>query len=118
MQKVGRQIVSDSQGNSTGWFGEYSVTWDSPFGLYKRQWFGKDSLWTEQWHGMKSLSKCAYQSQLVFLGCEISFLWLMELPVQPKVHSAPLWADGALRKMRDLCGKSLSAREGEKTKEG
>lgn len=117
-QKVGREIVSDSQGNSTVQFGEYSVAWDSLFGLYKRQWFGKDSLWTEQWRGMKSLSRCVYQSQPVFLECEISFLWLIELLVQPKGHSASLWADRALRKMRDLCGKSFSAREGKKTMEG
>lgn len=42
----------------------------------------------------------------------------MELLVQPEGHSASLCADGSLRKMRDRCGKSLSAREGEKTKEG
>lgn len=38
--------------------------------------------------------------------------------MQPEGHCAPLWADGALRRMRSLCRKSHSAREGEEVREG
>lgn len=45
---------------------------------------------------MKSPPRCVYRSQPSFLGYELSFLWLMELRVQPEGHSASLWADGLL----------------------
>lgn len=95
MEKVCRKTGNGFQGNTVLWLREYSVACDSLFGLYKRRWFGKDSLCTKQWSMTKSPSRCVYQSQPVFLGCEISFLWLMELCVQPEGHSDSLWADGS-----------------------
>lgn len=94
-RKFVRKIVNSFQGNSVVCIRECPVACDSLFGLDVRQWFGKASLWTKQWLVTKLPSRCVHPSQPIFLGCELSFLWLMELRVQPEGHSASPWADSS-----------------------